>query len=72
DIIIEDEIGKSVSFTKRRFKDALETMAMLEGALMEDFTSRINPIAIETMAMLVGDESLQFRFVDNNLAQVFP
>ena len=72
DIIIEDEIGKAVSFTKRRFRDALETMDMLEGAMLENFTNRISPIAIETMAMLVGDERLQFRFVDDNLSQVSP
>ena len=72
DIIIEDEIGKVVSFTKRRFRDALETMDMLEGAMLENFTNRISPIAIETMAMLVGDERLQFRFVDDNLSQVSP
>ena len=38
---------------------------MLEDALLDNFTNSINPIAIQTMQMLVGDESLQFRFVNS-------
>lgn len=51
-------------FTKRTFRDALETMEMLEAAMLEGFTERINPIAVQTMQLLVGSEGLQFRFVD--------
>ena len=56
---------ESVSFTKRRFRDAKETISMLEDAMLQGFTNSISPITVQTMMMLVGDESLQFRFVDS-------
>lgn len=55
----------SNNFTKRSFQDAKETMGMLTDALLTNFTGSINPIGIATMQMLVGDESLQFRFVNS-------
>ena len=58
----------AISFTKRRFRDAKETMDMLNALLeagFENFTGNITPITIQTMQMLVGDESLQYRFVNN-------
>ena len=54
----------ALQFTKRRFRDAKETMAMLEDAFL-NFSSSIDPITVRTMQLLVGDESLQFRFVNN-------
>lgn len=63
EIVIADNHRNALQFTKRRFRDAKETMAMLEQSLMQEFTNSIKPITVETMAMLVGDESLQFRFV---------
>lgn len=66
-VIVEDNDKEIIRFTKRRFRDAVETMKMLEDALLENFTSSITPITVQTMAMLVGDESLQFRFVDSSL-----
>ncbi|MDR0864947.1 MAG: hypothetical protein LBO74_08450 [Candidatus Symbiothrix sp.] len=64
--VIVDELHKdSVQFTKRRFRDSQETIDMLEAALLDKFTNSISPITVQTMAMLVGDESLQFRFVNN-------
>lgn len=65
EVIAEDYRREALQFTKRRFRDAKETMAMLEAALLDNFTNSINPIAIQTMQMLVGDESLQFRFVSS-------
>ena len=62
---MEDYHRDAIQFTKRRFRDAKETMSMLEEALLDNFTNSINPIAIQTMQMLVGDESLQFRFVNS-------
>lgn len=64
-VVMEDLHRASIQFTKRRFRDAKETISMLEDALLENFTNSINPIAIQTMSMLVGDESLQFRFVNS-------
>lgn len=64
-VIVDENQKKIIQFTKRRFRDSLETIDMLEQALLENFTNSINPIAIQTMQMLVGDESLQFRFVNS-------
>jgi len=65
EVYTEDLHKNALQFTKRRFRDSLETIGMLEDALLDKFTNSINPIAIQTMAMLVGDESLQFRFVNS-------
>ena len=65
EVVIEDNHREALQFTKRRFRDAKETMSMLETSLFENFTQSISPIAIQTMQMLVGDESLQFRFVSS-------
>ena len=61
----EEMYQNSLSFTKRRFRDTKETMQMLQQALLSGFTDEISPITVQTMQMLVGDESLQFRFVDS-------
>ena len=65
EVIVEDLHREAVQFTKRRFRDAKETISMLEEALLDNFTNSINPIAVQTMSLLVGDESLQFRFVNS-------
>ena len=65
EVLVEDYHRDAIQFTKRRFRDAKETMEMLEDALLDNFTNSISPIAIQTMQMLVGDESLQFRFVNS-------
>ncbi len=53
-------------FTVRRFRDTQETIRLLEKAMLANFTSSVSPLSVHTMAALVGDESLQFRFIDNN------
>ena len=65
EVTFEDNYRASVQFTKRRFRDAQETISLIESALLDNFTNSINPIAVQTMSMLVGDESLQFRFVNS-------
>lgn len=65
EVVIADTKREIVQYTKRRFRDAKETMELLERSLLEGFTDKVTPIAIRTMQMLVGDESLQFRFVNN-------
>lgn len=65
EVIAEDYRREALQFTKRRFRDAQETMKMLEEAMLDNFTNSISPIAIQTMQMLVGDDSLQFRFVNS-------
>ena len=64
EVLMEKYHNDALQYTKRRFRDAKETMELLQSSMLEDFTSRISPIAIRTMQMLVGDESLQFRFVN--------
>jgi hypothetical protein len=63
EVLVEDYHRDALQFTKRRFRDARETIEMLEDALLDNFTNAVNPIAVQTMSMLVGDESLQYRFV---------
>lgn len=70
EVKIDEAHGDAIRFTKRRFRDATETMSMLEDALLDNFTNSINPIAVRTMQMLVGDESLQFRFVQSRTSLV--
>lgn len=65
EVIVEDKHKEAMQYTKRRFRDAKETMEMLADALLTNFTESINPIAVATMQMLIGDESLQFRFVNS-------
>lgn len=63
EVATDNGIRNAVSYTKRRFRDVRETMAMLEDSMLDNFTNSINPLTVQTMMMLVGDESLQFRFV---------
>lgn len=60
----EERHNSVISFTKRRWRDAKETLEMLSNALL-NFSGSINPISVHTMMLLLGDESLQYRFVNN-------
>lgn len=62
-----EEDRKNKEYTQRRFQDAKETMEMLKGAI-EGFTDGISPSFVHTMQLLIGDESLQYRFVDSKVA----
>ena len=64
EVTVIEKHKDALQFTKRRFRDAKETMSMLEDAFL-NFSSSIDPITVRTMQLLVGDESLQFRFVNN-------
>lgn len=66
EVSIERAHQEATLFTKRRFRDAKETMEMLEASLIGNFSESISPIAVQTMMMLVGDESLQFHFIDTS------
>lgn len=68
EVATDNSIRNAVSYTKRRFRDVRETMAMLEDSMLDNFTNSINPLTVQTMMMLVGDESLQFRFVASKTA----
>jgi hypothetical protein len=72
EFVSENQYRDALQFAKRRFRDALETIEMLEGAFLH-FSESIDPIAVRTMSLLVGDESLQYRFVNNKTnPQVVP
>lgn len=63
--LTEEYHRKALEFTKRRFRDAKETAEMIVHAALDGFSDRISPVAVQTMQLIVGDESLQFRFVDS-------
>ena len=81
--LLSDELGKleseevvndkrykeALQFTKRRYRDAIEAQEMLEVAF-DNYSKGIDPIWVRTMSLLVGDESLQFRFVNSKTAPV--
>lgn len=66
DVEIDNATKTIINFTKRRFRDALQTIEMLEAAQL-NFSESVNPITVQTMAALIGDESLQFRFVKSKI-----
>lgn len=69
EVVVDDLYKDSIRFTKRRWRDAVETMGMIEdlvGNLSDtvdglQFTSPISPITVRTMSLLIGDESLQYK-----------
>lgn len=65
EVVNEKNYRDALQFTKRRFRDARETISMLEDAFFNNFTQSISPLSVSAMSMLVGDESLQFRFVSH-------
>lgn len=70
EVIIDDTKKDIMQYTKRRFRDAKETISMLNDSLL-NFSQSVSPITVQTMAMLVGDESLQFRFVESK-SKLYP
>lgn len=68
EVTVDDNFRRGEQFTKRRFRDAQETMKMIEQALIDGYTKSISPIAAQMLQLLVGDESLQYRFVTSNTA----
>ena len=64
EVVIEESKKEVIRLTKRQWRDARETMSMLEKSLL-NFSGSINPITVQTMQLVAGDESLQFRFVNS-------
>lgn len=66
EVVIEDSVTESKSFTKRRYHDTQQTINALSEALsaLSGFSEGINPLFVQTMSLLTGDESLQFVFLD--------
>lgn len=65
EVVIDNKHREAIQYTKRRYRDSMETIEMLGDALLDNFSNSINPIAVQTMAMLIGDKSLQFEFVNS-------
>ncbi len=70
EVTIDENAREAREYAKRGFRDAKETMQMLQNALLDGFTDALSPITLQTMQVLVGDESLQYRFVTNKTAPV--
>lgn len=64
EVQIDENLKQGLNFTKRRYRDALENIKMLEKAF-DEFDPAIDPIAVQTLSVLVGAEALQFRFVNS-------
>lgn len=64
EVVVEELHRDALQFTKRRYRDVQETMKMLEEAQL-NFSNSIQPLTVETMQAIVGDESLQFRFIQS-------
>lgn len=62
---VEELHKEAKRYTKRTFNDAKSAIALIEKALGDKFSESIKPATVQTMMMLVGDESLQFMFVDS-------
>jgi hypothetical protein len=65
EVAAEDLYKNAISYAKRSYRDAVESMGIIENAMLKNFTESISPITIQTMGALFGDASLQFRFVNN-------
>lgn len=57
-------------YTNRRWRDAEESITMLEEAMINGFGDSISPIAVKTMGAIVGDNTLQYEFTDSAYANV--
>ena len=64
EVVIETSKKDSIQYTKRSYRDTRETMQMLADSF-SNFSGSINPVTVQTMQLIVGDESLQFRFVNS-------
>lgn len=64
EVVIEKNRKDVIRFSQRQYRDAKETMNLLEKSLL-NFSGSINPLTVQTMQLIAGDESLQFRFVSS-------
>lgn len=69
EVVNDKRYKEALQFTKRRYRDAIEAQEMLEVAF-DNYSKGIDLIWVRTMSLLVGDESLQFRFVNSKTAPV--
>jgi len=64
DEVRAENAAKSVrEYAQRRWRDAKVSQAMIEEALLKEFSNTISPIAVNTMQAIFGAESLQYDFI---------
>ena len=51
--------------TNRSWQDVVNTQSALQNAVLNNFTSSINPITVQTMQLTVGSEQLQYDVVNS-------
>lgn len=64
EVVTNEQYKDSLSFTKRRYRDAVESAEMLINAGLSGFSQSVTPITISTMQLLVGAKDCQFAFVN--------
>lgn len=64
---VKDNVDRQFATTKRDMKDMQQTTSMLVESLLANFGDAVSPIVVKTMMTLIGDESLQFRFVNSRV-----
>lgn len=69
EVVIDEKQKEVIRLAKRQWRDIRETMEMLNASLL-NFSGSINPITVQTMQLILGDESLQFRFVNSKTVPI--
>jgi hypothetical protein len=64
EVISDARYGSAVQYFKRGWRDAMETLTIMQNSMLAGFSGAINPITIQSMQALFGSEQLQFRFID--------
>lgn len=62
EVVTDDLHKEAIAFTKRRYRDASETIRLLDEAMLENFTAGISPATVQAMMVFLGS---QFRFVES-------
>lgn len=69
EVAIDQTNKNSIRFAKRGFREVKETTKLLEAAFT-NFSGAVNPVSVQTMQILLGDESLQYRFVNSKITPI--
>jgi len=65
----EEQKRQAQVYAESLFDDVVETQTALENSLLK-YSESINPITAQMMQLIVGDESLQFHFVESKVNPV--
>ena len=67
--IIDEQKRQTQEYAETQWQDVRETQTALEQSLL-NFSESINPITAQMMQLIVGDESLQYIFVESKVNPV--